>query len=161
MRFVPWTDLGSTTFGPNDDTVVIGSFSMEPDQDTIWIKMTQVNADGPWPWSYGILGFKTSFGYELGTIKCYSQEAGEVFRLGEGLQPLERSGVLTFSPRSFNLAWIRQGNPWTLNFQAQSGKSSSGGGGSDLDSGTLGTFADSRTNNPLELFRVVFPELTD
>jgi hypothetical protein len=67
------------------------------------------------------LGLKTTFGYELGTIKAFAEEDGNVERLGVGLPPVERSGSLTFEPRSFNLAWIRNGNPWTLTFEAQSG----------------------------------------
>ncbi len=43
-----------------------------------------------------------------------------------GLQPLERTGVLTFEPRSFNLSWIKKGTPWTLTFEAQSGTLVSG-----------------------------------
>jgi hypothetical protein len=41
------------------------------------------------------------------------------------LSPLQRDGQFTFEPRAYNLAWIQQGNPWTLRFEAQSGFSSS------------------------------------
>ena len=113
--------VGTYTFTPNDTTVVIGSFVMEEGSDTIWVRITQNTPPGPWPWSYGILGFKSAFGYELGTTKAFAETDGAVTKLGIGLQPVERSGVLTFEPRSFNLAWIKKGNPWTLTFEAQSG----------------------------------------
>ena len=113
--------VGTYTFTPNDRQVVIGGFTMQPGDTTIWVRITQDQPTGPWPWSYGILGFKTAFGYELGTIKAFAEEEGNVERLGVGLPPVERSGSLTFEPRSFNLAWIRNGNPWTLTFEAQSG----------------------------------------
>jgi hypothetical protein len=113
--------VGTYTFTPNDTQVVIGSFSMQEGQDTIWVRITQDQPPGPWPWSYGILGFKTSFGYELGTIKAFAEPEGSVQRLGVGLPPVVRTGVITFEPRSFNLAWIKKGNPWSLTFEAQSG----------------------------------------
>ena len=40
---------------------------------------------------------------------------------------MDRSGQLVFRPRSYNLAWIKNGNPWTLRFEAKVGSSSSGG----------------------------------
>ena len=113
------------TFTPEDLEVVLGTFSMEPEDDCIWFRITQDNPD-PWPWSYGIIGWRTSFGYELGSTKCYSNIYGEVTKLSSGLSPLERTGVLTFEPRSFNLAWIKKGTPWTLTFEAQSGSLVSG-----------------------------------
>ena len=84
-----------------------------------WVRMNQ--GTGPWPWSYGILGWRSSFGYELGTTKAFAEPESAVQRLGLGLQPVERTGVLTFEPRSFNLAWIKKGNPWSLTFEAQTG----------------------------------------
>ena len=122
--------VGTYTFTPNDTQVIIGSFSMQDGDDTIWVRITQDQPQGPWPWSYGILGFKTQFGYELGTTKAFAEPDGAVQRLGVGLQPVERSGFITFEPRSFNLAWIKKGNPWTLTFEAQSGVQVAAGGGS-------------------------------
>ena len=122
--------VGTYTFTPNDTQVIIGSFSMQDGDDTIWVRITQDQPPGPWPWSYGILGWRSSFGYELGTTKAFAERDGAVQRLGVGLQPVERSGVLTFEPRSFNLAWIKKGNPWTLTFEAQTGVQVAAGGGS-------------------------------
>ena len=122
--------VGTYTFTPNDTQVIIGSVSLEPGDDTIWVRITQNQAPGPWPWSYGILGWRTAFGYELGTTKAFAEREGAVQRLGVGLQPVERTGVLTFEPRSFNLAWIKKGNPWTLTFEAQTGVQVAAGGGS-------------------------------
>ena len=126
MRFTGWQDLGSLTFRPDDTNSVVGTFSIGPDDDTIWIRVESQTSPTPWPWSYGILGWKTDQGYELGSVKAYSDQAGQVFRLGVGLQPVERTGVVTFEPRSFNLAWVKRGNPWTLTFSAQSGSVGAG-----------------------------------
>lgn len=119
--------VGEITVSPTDRRVVVGDFSMESEQDTIWIRMTSLNAPGPWPWSYGILGWETSEGYELGSTKAYAEEVGETFRLGIGRPPSVRSGRITFEPRSWNLGWIKAGNePWSLRFEAESGSSGSG-----------------------------------
>ena len=117
-------------FTPNDTQVIIGSVSLESGDDTIWVRITQDQATGSWPWSYGILGWRSAFGYELGTTKAFAEPEGAVQRLGVGLQPVERTGVLTFEPRSFNLSWIKKGNPWTLTFEAQTGVQVAAGGGS-------------------------------
>ena len=122
--------VGTHTFTPGDTQVIIGGVSLGPGDDAIWVRITQENPPGPWPWSYGILGWKTAFGYELGTTKAFAERDGAVQRLGVGLQPVERTGVLTFEPRSFNLAWIKKGNPWTLTFEAQTGVQVAAGGGS-------------------------------
>lgn len=122
--------VGTHVFTPDDTQVIIGSVSLRPGDDTIWVRVTQNQAPGPWPWSYGILGWRSGFGYELGTTKAFAEPEGAVQRLGVGLQPVERTGVLTFEPRSFNLAWIKKGNPWSLTFEAKTGVQVSSGGGS-------------------------------
>jgi len=122
-----WILVGERTFTPDDPSGVIGGISLSDEDDTIWVRVTNLNQPGPWPWSYGILGWQTSQGYELGSIKCFSDSVGEVAKLGVGLRPVVRTGELVFRPRSYNLAWIKNGNPWTLRFEAKVGSSSSGG----------------------------------
>ena len=100
------------------------------------------------------MGWKSSEGYELGSVKAYSETESEVFRLGSGLPPVVRSGVITFEPRSFNLAWIKRGNPWTLNFQAQSGNLVSPGIAGGVVSNS---FVSSDNGSGLELVRIFFP----
>ena len=145
LRFSDYAEIGTVTFTPNSRDTVIGDFSIGEDHDTIWVKVTQIGGPGPWPFSYGILGWQTAQGFELGSIKCYGEQTGEVFRLGIGRPPLLRTGRLIFDPRSFNLAWIRAGTPWTLRFDASSGQSSSGSTPGDPAFGTratLGVLAD-------------------
>ena len=116
-----WIDLGVRTVGPDDLVVVVGSFSIGETDDTIWIEVQRTNPDGPWPWSYGILSWQTNFGAEFGSTKAYTSEAGEVFRLGVGRQPRSRVGSVIYKPRSFNLAWVKEGYPLSLSFRAASG----------------------------------------
>lgn len=125
-KLVGYQNIGTLTFTPGDLTTVVGDFSIDSDHDTIWVRITSEQPPTPWPWSYGILGWQTDNGYELGTCKAYSDQSGQVFKLGVGLSPSQRTGRITFEPRGYNLAWIKKGNPWTLTFQAQSGKSNSG-----------------------------------
>lgn len=112
-----WKLLGTKSFKPSDLSEVVGSFSLEEGADTLWIRITLLSPSTPWPWSYGIIGFKTASGYELGTQKAYAKTDAEVYRLGVGRTPSERDGVLTYEPRSFNLRWIKEGYPLVLKFE--------------------------------------------
>lgn len=120
-----WTSVGSVDVGPQDREVLVGQFSMKPDEDTIWFRITQTSPDDVWKYSYGLLTWRTSFGQELGTRKVYGDTDSEVFRLGVGLPPLERTGGVYFTPRAYNRRWISVDNPpiWSLSFEAQSGTS--------------------------------------
>ena len=150
MRLVGWKLIGTHTFHPDDVDRVVGAFDIGEDHDTIWVRVTSETAPTPWPWSYGILGWKTAQGHELGSVKAYSEQVGQVFRLGVGLPPESSQGVLTFEPRSYNFAWIKQGNPWTLKFEAQSGVSSAppvgGGFGTRATLGVLADLASARVS---------------
>ena len=155
LRFTDWTTVGQRTFTPNDFRAVIGSFSMGADHDTLWVRITQLSDQPNNPWSYGILSWKTSNGYEIGSEKVYGQTASEVFRLGIGRPPYERNGSITFDPRGFNLGWLRSGYPWALRFQAASGTTSGGGGGQRAGA-VINSFVDT-SNSGLSLVRVNFP----
>ena len=154
LRFQDWELVGTRTFTPDDLTEVVGSFSMGEDHDTLWVRITQLNGQTPQVFSYGILSWKTSNGYELGSTKAYGDTESEVFRLGIGRPPYERTGQLTFEPRGFNLGWIQNGYPWTLQFEAASG-TTSGGGGGQIPGAVINSFVDS-ANNGLPLVRVDF-----
>ena len=123
---VMWQLIAEKTFEPSDLSEAVGSFSLEPEQDTIWVRLTELSTSDPRPWAYGILSWRSSNGYELGSVKAYGQTQSEVFRLGVGLSPSDRHGVITFTPRAFNLGWIKNGFPWPLRFEAQSGVASEG-----------------------------------
>ena len=155
LRFQDWQTVGTRTFAPDDLTEVVGPFSMAADHDTLWVRITQLNTSPNSPWSYGILSWKTSNGYELGSTKAYGEIESEVFRLGIGRPPYERAGQLTFNPRGFNLGWIKAGYPWTLRFEAASGTTSGSGGGTRA-SAVINSFVDS-ADNGLSLVRVNFP----
>ena len=124
-RLLGYERVGQVTFTPDDLVTDVGGFSIDPDHDTIWVRVVSEQPPTPWPWSYGILGWKTENGYELGSVKAYSDQSGQVFKLSVGLVPTTTTGVLTFAPRGYNLAWVKKGNPWTLTFEAQSGISGS------------------------------------
>ena len=139
-----------TTISPVD----LGEFVIGETDDTIWIKVTSAPQGGcPWPWSYGLVTWITDNGRELGTVKVNGVCEGEVFRLGVGRTPLFRTGRLSFTPRSYNLAWVEMGNPWTLTFEPSSG--SGGGGGTNIRAVT-NSFVDP-SDNGLSLVRVNFP----
>ena len=124
-----WQFVGQHTFVPTDKEVQIGSFDLASGQDTLWVRVTQINEPAYWPWSYGILSWRNSEGLPLGSVKAYSTRLGEVFRLGNGLAPLDGTGSIWFEPRGFNLGWLKAGFPWELAFEAQAGKASVVGAG--------------------------------
>jgi len=124
-----FTPLREVTVTANDRRVVVGSFPLQEGDDTIWIDVQQTSPKGPWPWSYGILSWQSEFGLELGSIKAYTENAGEVCRLGVGRTPRSRSGSIIYEPRSFNLAWVKAGYSLTLSFSAVSGSSAATTGG--------------------------------
>ena len=117
--FVP---IGSVSVSAGTHEVSVGAVTLGPGADTLWVKVTQQGGESPWPWGFGLVSFVTAQGRELGTAKIYGNTDGEVFRLGNGLPPVERSGMLVFRPRSFSLSWLRAGNAtWNLSFEARSG----------------------------------------
>jgi len=121
---------GVTVVPESPSPVVVGTFDLGEGHDTLWIKVTSApSGDCPWPWSYGLFTWISTEGRELGTVKINGVCEGEVFRLGVGRSPLVRTGVLQFEPRSYNLAWIKLGHPWTLTFEVSSGITNNGGGG--------------------------------
>lgn len=132
MSFAP---IGSVTVGPQDREVLVGSFTMEENDDAIFFRITQTSPNEKWNYSFGLVTFRTALGQELGTSKVYGSTYSENFRLGIGLSPVERSGSVYFTPRAYNQQWIRIANPplWTLEFEAQSGRTAGGGGDGGLD----------------------------
>ena len=113
--------VGDITVGPNSGEIAVGSFSLEEGHDTLWVEVQRTSPDQGWPWSYGILSWRSVFGNELGSLKAYAAKAGEVYRLGVSKAPRATTGTLYYEPRSFNLAWIKKGYALTLSFAAESG----------------------------------------
>ena len=153
-RFVQTYDL--TVYPDTNSPVDIGEFVLGAEDDTIWVKVTSAPQSGcPWPWSYGLLTWISDNGRELGTVKINGVCEGEVFRLGVGRTPSVRTGRLSFTPRSYNLAWVKLGHPWTLTFEAVGGVTN-GGGGSQSVGAVVNSFVDI-ADNGLSLVRVNFP----
>ena len=123
-----WSSVGQVDVGPLDQDVLVGPFLMQPEDDTIWVKITQTSPSNIWTYSYGLLTWRTVQGQELGTIKVYGDTDSEIFALGVGLPPMERYGDFIFTPRAYNRQWISIDSPpiWSLTFEAQSGKATDG-----------------------------------
>ena len=153
LKVADWSFIAEKTFTPDDLTEVIGSFSLEEGDDTLWVRLTQLSTSTS-PWSYGILSWRSPEGNELGSVKAYGNIHSEVFRLGVGRAPSVRDGVITFTPRGFNLGWIKNGFPWPLKFEAASGVSTGGGG--QTVGAVVNSFVDT-ADNGLSLVRVNFP----
>ena len=121
-------EVGSVEVRPQDREVLVGSFSLEADDDTIWFKVTQTSPTDVWTYAYGLLTWRSCEGQELGTVKVHGHTNSEVVALGVGLPPVERTGDVFFTPRAWNRRWISIDNPplWGLTFEAQSGLSGVG-----------------------------------
>ncbi len=120
--------VGSISVGPTDREVEVGFFSLEEDDDTLYVDVQQMSPNQVWNYSYGLLWWESAFGRELGTEKVYGHQVGETYKLGIGRSPRSRSGRIMFAPRAFNRRWISIENPptWTLSISAESAKSNSG-----------------------------------
>ena len=141
--------LGTITVGPDSGEIAVGSFSLNEGDDTLWVEVQRTSPDQGWPWSYGILSWRTAFGNELGSCKAYAAKAGEIYKLSVSRAPRSTTGTIYYEPRSFNLAWVKKGYSLTLAFSATSGVATAvpaGAGGSvafPVDGGTWRYAADS------------------
>ena len=117
--------VGDITVTPDDEIVNVGAFTLGAGEDILWVGIQQLSPAGTGPFSYGILGFRSANGYELGTRKAWPSTDLTVSRLSVGLAPALQTGFITFAPRSFNLRWIQEGTSWGLRFYARGGTSSS------------------------------------
>ena len=116
--------VGDVTVTPESGTINVGAFTLGAGEDILWVGIQQLSPAGPGPFSYGIVGFKSANGFELGTQKAWPSPDLTVSRLSVGLAPALQTGFITFEPRSFNLAWVAAGTPWTLRFYSRGGTSS-------------------------------------
>lgn len=139
--FVPtgWRNETTLTVTPSTpDPVLVTDLALGPDDDTIWVQVTTTGSqECPWPWSYALLTWVSSEGRELGSTTIHGPCEGEVFRIGNGRQPVDRAGSIRLYPRSWNLRWVDLGNPWTLNFKFETGQMASG----PVDFGSRATLA--------------------
>jgi hypothetical protein len=115
-----WTRVGSITVRPESDEVRVGVIEVPP-QGGIELMVRQISPNQGFKFAFGLLSFRSALGRELGTVKCHPIPEWTALKLGEGLSSLSRSGELLFEPRSYNLAWIRRGYPWSVEFMADIG----------------------------------------
>ena len=136
-----WTPLGQITVLPTVESYTLGPVDLNPNDDTLWVRSRAVNYDPSWPYSFGLVSYLSSEGFELGTIKVFAKEYWEPYELTVGRPPLQRSGVLQYVPRSFNLAWTEKKNipELVLELEYQSGEV---GDGEPLSRGSLCSFVD-------------------
>ena len=118
-----FTTVGEFSVDPTDSLVEVGSFDLEEGDDTIWFEVQRTSPDQGWPWSYGLLSWRSSFGLELGTCKAYCSKEGEIYKLSVGKTPRSLKGTVYYEPRSYNLAWIKKDYTLTLSISADAGVS--------------------------------------
>lgn len=115
-----WQTLGTVTVTATSPSVAVGTVSISNSATSIWLRVVQNGGDSPWPFGYGLAGWVTVNGRELGTAKVWGRSEGEVARLWNGLKPQATTGVIVFEPRSYTLRWLETVNgSWSLTFQWQ------------------------------------------
>ena len=112
-----WTRVGSVTVGPVSQEVSIGQLTVPP-QGGVELMVRETSPAQPFNFAYGLVSFRSQFGRELGTVRCWGNRDWTAFLLGGGLSAQARSGELIFEPRSYNLRWVQAGFPWSLEFMA-------------------------------------------
>jgi hypothetical protein len=112
-----WQRVGSVSVGPVSKQVTVGSLSVPP-QGGVELMVRETSPEQPFEFAFGLVSFRSQFGRELGTIKCWGNRDWTAYKLGAGLSAQARSGELIFEPRSYNLRWVQAGFPWSLEFMA-------------------------------------------
>lgn len=149
--------VGTIGVSPTDREVLVGDFSLEEGDDTLFLRVTQISPLEDWSYSFGLLTWRSTGGQELGTCKVFGSKYGENYSLGIGRTPLVRSGSIYFRPRSYNRNWIAIDEPpiWVLEIEAESGKTAGAGSGQRIGA-VVNSFVDP-SDNGLSLVRVNFP----
>lgn len=112
-----WKPVGSVAVGPLSEEAIVGPVNLPP-MGGIVLRVRQTSGRSPWPYSFGLVYVRNSQGRELGTIKVFGTLEGECYRLGEGLPSVVGAGMLYFSPRLYNRAWLKHAaEPWSLSFE--------------------------------------------
>ena len=111
-----WQSVGSINVGPGDSRVVVGPIEVPPDGG-VELMVRQTTASPGFKFAYGIAAFESREGRPLGSVKFWAGDKWEAFRLGAGLSSQYRIGSLVIEPRSYNLAWAKNGYRWGLEFR--------------------------------------------
>lgn len=112
-----WRRIGQVTVTPETEEAVIGPVEVAG-EGGIEVRVRELTPYRGFRFGYGLLSFVSPLGRELGSIKVHPKQSSEDYRLGAGLTCQSRYGNLTFSPRAWNLRWVRAGFPWTVEFYA-------------------------------------------
>lgn len=111
-----WEYVGGASFGPNTSEVTVGSVTV-PRVGGLQIKVT--GGDGaPFQFGYCLLGFRSTFGYELGIIRVWPRPEFTAYWLGQGMRVTDTNGSLVVRPRTWNLRWVEAGFPLSLSVLA-------------------------------------------
>lgn len=102
-----WQYVGSATFGPDTDKVVVGQIEV-PTYGGVQLKIAQSSA-APFQFGYCLLSFESTYGRELGTIRVWPRQQLTSYLLGAGMTVVDNTGFIVLEPRTWNLRWIRAG----------------------------------------------------
>lgn len=112
-----WAEVGTATFGPFDDEVVVGPAEVPP-SGLLPVRLRLLSGPHPFQFGYCLLFYRSAFGRELGTIRVWPGNETDTYMLGTGSPALDPSGVLVLQPRAWNLRWIQAGFSLTVQLLA-------------------------------------------
>lgn len=107
-----WQFVGGATFGPNTSEVVAGSITV-PRTGGVQIKVVSDSGQN-FQFGFCLLGFRSSFGFELGMIRVWPRGDFTSYWLGEGMRVVDTVGEIVLFPRTWNLRWIEAGFPLSV-----------------------------------------------
>lgn len=111
-----WQNVGTVTFSPFTERAVVGPVRV-PRSGGMQVRV-RLESAAPFQFGYCLLSYESVNGRELGTIRVWPRAESTSYRLGEGLEPIDTTGVLVLEPRTWNLRWVRAGFSLTVSVQA-------------------------------------------
>lgn len=109
---MPWRLVGEASFGPGSDTVIVGPVRV-PRSGGLEVRVTG-GQDAPFQFGYCVLGFESTYGHELGTVRVWPRPTVSGYLLGAGITVSDTVGHLFIRPRTWNLRWVEAGFPLSV-----------------------------------------------
>lgn len=104
-----WQLIGTATAVPGEPIQEVGPITV-PTAGGVEIAVRSV-VPVPFRWGNGYIRFKSSNGYELGSVKVWPKPIRESYLLGQELTASINTGVLEFEARGHSIRWVMAGFP--------------------------------------------------
>lgn len=113
---MPWRLVGEASFDPSTEAVTVGPVRV-PRSGGLEVRVSG-GQDAPFQFGYCVLGFESTYGHELGTVRVWPRPTVSGYVLGAGITVTDTVGHLFIRPRSWNLRWVQAGFPLSIRVMA-------------------------------------------